>query len=48
MNASEQYAFKTSCYSETACNQTAQALMPVVQNLAEKIVRSAEFSSLPN
>lgn len=37
---SEQYAFKTSFYGETAFNQTAQALMPGVQNLVGKIVRS--------
>jgi hypothetical protein len=46
--ASEQYAFTTSFYGETACNQTAQALMPAVQNLVGKIVRSSEFVSLLN
>lgn len=48
MTASEQYAFTTSFYGETACNQTAQALMPAVQNLIGKIVRSSEFVSLMN
>jgi len=48
INASEQYAFTTSYYGETACNQTAQALMPAVQNLVGKIVRSTEFMSLLN
>lgn len=44
--ATENYAFTTSFYGETACNQTAQALMPAVQNLVGKIVRSNEFASL--
>jgi hypothetical protein len=48
MSVSEQYAFTTSFYGETACNQTAQALMPAVQNLIGKIVRSPEFTSLLN
>lgn len=48
MTASEQYAFTTSFYGETACNQTAQALMPAVQNLVGKIVRSTEFAALLN
>jgi hypothetical protein len=48
MTASEEYAFTTSFYGETACNQTAQALMPAVQNLVGKIVRSPEFPSLLN
>jgi len=46
--ASEKYPFTTSFYGETACNQTAQALMPAVQNLVGKIVRSSEFPSLLN
>lgn len=46
MTAFEQYAFTTSFYGETACSQTAQALMPAVQNLVGKIVRSSEFASL--
>jgi hypothetical protein len=48
MTASEEYAFTTSFYGETACNQTAQALMPAVQNLVGKIVRSSGFASLLN
>jgi hypothetical protein len=48
ITASEQYAFTTSFYGETACNQTAQAFMPAVQNLVGKIVRSQEFTSLLN
>lgn len=43
MSVSESYAYSTSYYGETACNQTAQALMPAVQNLVGKVVRSPEF-----
>lgn len=33
MLVTENYSFSSSYYGETACNQTAQALMPAVQNL---------------
>jgi len=46
MSVSESFAYTTSFYGETACNQTAQALMPAVQNLVGKVVRSQEFTSL--
>lgn len=46
MSATEAYAYTSSFYGETACNQTAQALMPAVQNLVGKVVRSPEFGSL--
>lgn len=46
MSASESYAYTTSFYGETACNQTAQAFMPAVQNLVGRIVRSAYFQTL--
>lgn len=46
LSVSESYTFATSFYGETACNQTAQAFMPAVQNLVGKVVRSAEFPSL--
>jgi hypothetical protein len=46
MAAKEEYSYTSSWYGETACNQTAQALMPAVQNLVGKIVRSTEFVSL--
>jgi hypothetical protein len=46
LSASENYAYKSSFYGETACNQTAHALMPAVQNLVGKVVRSPEFPSL--
>lgn len=46
LSVSENYAFTTSFYGETACNQTAQAFMPAVQNLVGKVVRSPEFPVL--
>src|SRR5690625_349079 len=46
MSVSEEFSYTTSFYGETACNQTAQALMPAVQNLVGKVVRSAEFPAL--
>lgn len=42
----EDYSYTTSWDTRTACNQTAQALMPAVQNLVSKIVRSPEFKAL--
>ena len=46
LSVSENYSYTTSYYGETACNQTAQALMPAVQNLIGKVVRNAEFYRL--
>lgn len=46
MTVTESYAFTSSFYGETACNQTAQAFMPAVQNLVGKVVRSSEFTAL--
>lgn len=46
MSVSESYGFTSSFYGETACNQTAQAFMPAVQNLVGKVVRSPEFVAL--
>ena len=46
LSVSETYSFKTSFYGETACNQTAQALMPAVQDLISKIIKHPEFSLL--
>jgi len=43
MAVAENYSYTTSWYGETACNQTAQALMPAVQNLVGKVVRSPDF-----
>jgi hypothetical protein len=42
----ENYEFTSSFYGETACNQTAQALMPAVQNLIGKIVKNNQFLTL--
>jgi len=46
MLVSESYAYTSSWYGETACNQTAQAFMPAVQNLVGKVVRSPDFAAL--
>jgi hypothetical protein len=46
MTASESYSYTTSFYGETACNQTAQAVMPAVQDLIGKVVRNPEFKAL--
>jgi hypothetical protein len=46
LSASENYSYTTSFYGETACNQTAQALMPAVQNLIGKVVQNNEFRKL--
>jgi len=46
LSKSESYSFTSSYYGETACNQTAQALMPAVQDLISKIVGDPEFSTL--
>ena len=42
----EHYVFTTSFIGETACDQTAQALMPAVQNLLGKLVHSPLFLTL--
>jgi hypothetical protein len=46
MKMTESYSYTTSFVGETACNQTAQAFMPAVQNLVGSIVKSAEFAQL--
>lgn len=46
LSVSESYSFTSSFYGETACNQTAQALMPAIQNLIGKIVKNENFSKL--
>jgi len=46
LKVSEEYEYTTSFYGETACNQTAQALMPAVQNVITKLVQHEKFSSL--
>jgi hypothetical protein len=46
MSVSEAYSYTSSYFAETACNQTAQALMPAVQDLIAKVVHSPEFPVL--
>ena len=46
ISVSEEYKFTSSYYGQTACNQTAQALMPSVQNLIKKIVANSVFPDL--
>lgn len=46
LSIAEEYGYKSSYYGETACNQTAHALMPAVQNVVSKVVRHPDFPSL--
>ena len=46
LSVAEEYRYTSSYYGETACNQTAQALMPAVQNLVHKAVRHPDFAGL--
>lgn len=46
VTVSENYSYSTSFYGETACNQTAQALMPAVQNLIATLVNHPHFDAL--
>lgn len=46
LSVTENYAYTTSFSGAVACTQTAQAMMPAVQNLVGKAVSSKEFSSL--
>lgn len=46
LNKTENYSYTSSYFGETACNQTAQALMPAVQDLISKVVHDPEFISL--
>ncbi|WP_460874767.1 hypothetical protein [Paralcaligenes ginsengisoli] len=46
MVLNETYPYQTSFYGETACNQTAQAFMPAIQDLVGKAVKSPEFATL--
>lgn len=47
-SVTENYDYTTSFYGETACNQTAQALMPAVQNLIGRVVKDPRFKTLIN
>jgi len=46
LSVSEAYDYKTSFYGETACNQTAQALLPAVQNVIGKVINNSKFGDL--
>jgi hypothetical protein len=46
LSVSENYSYSSSYFGETACNQTAQALMPAVQDLIAKLVHAPDFPSL--
>ena len=46
VTVSENYSYTTSFYGETACNQTAQALMPAIQNLIATLVNHPHFDAL--
>jgi len=46
VTVAENYAYTSSFYGETACNQTAQALMPAVQNLIGNFVHGSAFQAL--
>lgn len=45
ITVAENYAYTSNFYGETACNQTAQAFMPAVQNLVGKVVRSQNLAT---
>jgi hypothetical protein len=42
----EDYDYESSFYGETACNQTAQAFMPAIQNLIQKVVSNPTFKKM--
>lgn len=42
----ENYDYTSSYFGETACNQTAQALMPAVQNAIRKVVADPQFRAM--
>ena len=42
----EHYEFQSSLLSSDACRQTADALLPAVQDMIGKLVKSSEFKSL--
>jgi hypothetical protein len=46
LSVTEAYPYTSSFYGETACNQTAQALMPAVQDLIGKAVTNPAFPAL--
>jgi hypothetical protein len=46
LTVNKQYEFTSSFIAETACNQAAQALMPAVQDLINKVVTHKKFAGL--
>jgi hypothetical protein len=46
ISVTEDYRYTSSYFGETACNQTAQALMPAIQNLVGKVITHPEFQTL--
>jgi len=48
VSATEDFKYTSSLYGETACNQTAQALLPAMQDLISKLVHSPDFPALLN
>jgi hypothetical protein len=43
---SEHYEFNSGFIADTACKQTAEAYLPAVQDLIQKLVKSPDFKSL--
>ena len=46
VTVNDNYKYTTSYNGETACNQTAQAFMPAVQDIIAKLVRGNDFKTL--
>lgn len=46
LSLTENYKFNTSIDTRSACNQTAQAMVPAVQNLITRIIKSPKFAAL--
>ena len=46
LTVAEHYSYTTSFSGETACNQTAQAFMPAVQDLVNKVISNHDFQAL--
>ena len=42
----ERYKYTTSYFGETACNQTAQAVMPAVQHLVRGALSHPDFARM--
>lgn len=46
ISASETYNFNSGFVADTACKQTAEALLPATQNLIGKLIKNPSFKSL--